>query len=132
MLDGAFAGRTALVIEDEPFTRAVLARMVAGLGFREVRQAGDGNAGLESVRSQRPDVVLCDVEMRPVDGIGFLKAVRAEEEPETEALPVVFLTNRIEPAIVAEASPLGAEIFLEKPANPGLLREKLLRALGAG
>ena len=60
MSASAFGNYSVLVIEDETFTRMVLARMLGGLGFKAVHQAGDGEAGLAAVRAHAPDIVLCE------------------------------------------------------------------------
>ncbi|MGQ9368484.1 response regulator [Azospirillum sp. A39] len=120
-----FRNYSVLVIEDEAFTRMVLAKMLANLGFKAVHQAPDGEAGLAAVVAHAPDAVVCDVEMKPLDGLGFLKALRAGNDARAKALPVVFLTNRADPAVVAEAAALGADTFIVKPATPDTLRAKL-------
>ena len=130
MTASAFGDFSVLVIEDETFTRMVLARMLSSLGFRAVHQAGDGESGLAAVREHAPDAVVCDVEMAPVDGLGFLKALRASEDPRHKALPVVFMTNRADETRMAEARALGADTFLTKPATPETLRRTLGERLG--
>lgn len=123
----AFGEFSVLLVEDEAFTRMVLAKMLGTLGFKAVHQAGDGEAGLAAVRAHSPDLVVCDVEMRPLDGLGFLRALRASDDPRHHALPVVFMTNRADQERMAEAAALGADTFIVKPATPDALR----RALGA-
>lgn len=127
MATTAFGDFTVLVIEDEAFTRMVLAKMLAALGFKAVRQAADGEAGLAAVREHRPDIVVCDVEMTPLDGLGFLRALRGGGDA---ALPVVFMTNRVDEERMAEARSLGADAFLVKPATPDSLRTALGARLG--
>ncbi|HYD67087.1 response regulator [Azospirillum sp.] len=130
MATTAFGDYTVLVIEDEAFTRMVLAKMLATLGFKAVHQAADGEAGLAAVREHRPDVVVCDVEMTPLDGLGFLRALRAGGDPRHAALPVIFMTNRADEGRMAEARDLGADAFLVKPATPDSLRAALGARLG--
>jgi two-component system, chemotaxis family, chemotaxis protein CheY len=126
MSDAPFLGRSVLVIEDEPFTRMVMARMLASLGFSAVHQAADGAAGLQAVAAHTPDAVICDVEMAPMDGLGFLRGLRAQG---IARLPVAFLTNRIDETRRAEAAALGADTFLAKPAEPKALAAALARLL---
>lgn len=130
MADTAFGDYSVLVIEDEAFTRMVLARMLSSLGFKAVHQAADGEAGLSAVHAHTPDAVLCDVEMAPMDGLGFLRALRADGEPRLGGLPVLFMTNRIDEARMAEARALGVDTFLTKPATPDSLRQTFAAKLG--
>ena len=130
MATQAFGDFSVLVIEDETFTRMVLAKMLSTLGFKAVHQAQDGESGLAAVRTHAPDAVVCDVEMAPMDGMGFLRALRASDDPRHKALPVLFMTNRADEARMAEARTLGVDTFLVKPATPDALRETLGERLG--
>jgi len=125
MTAAAFGDYSVLVIEDEPFTRMVLSRMLSTLGFKAVHQARDGTSGLDAVRGHTPDIILCDVEMQPMDGLGFLKALRGSGDARELSLPVVFMTNRTDEGRMAEARALGAGTFLVKPATPDNLRQTL-------
>ncbi|WP_114857600.1 response regulator [Azospirillum brasilense] len=129
-MPAAFGDFSVLVIEDESFTRMVLARMLAALGFRSVHQAADGEAGLAAVQAHGPDLVVCDVEMQPMDGLGFLKALRASPDARHRALPVVFMTSRADQGRMDEAAAFGADIFIVKPATPASLKETLGAKLG--
>lgn len=121
-----FAGRSVLVIEDESFTRLVVVKMLSTLGFAAVHQAADGESGLTAVDEHKPDAVLCDVEMEPMDGLAFLEALCAQARDHP---PVAFMTNRIDPARVEQARALGADVFLTKPARPDTLADALGRML---
>ncbi|MBY3753790.1 response regulator [Azospirillum formosense] len=129
-MPAAFGDFSVLVIEDESFTRMVLAKMLAALGFRSVHQAADGEAGLAAVQTHKPDLVVCDVEMQPMDGLGFLKALRTSPDARHRALPVVFMTNRADQSRMDEAAALGADTFIVKPATPESLKGTLGAKLG--
>lgn len=122
--DERFRNVSVLVIEDEAFTRMVLARMLSGLGFSAVHQASDGQSGLEAMAAHAPDLILCDVEMHPMDGFGFVRALRAGKGPE-RSTPVVFMTNRADAERVAEAKASGADAVLAKPPTLDALRHAL-------
>ncbi|WP_247871953.1 response regulator [Azospirillum sp. TSO35-2] len=130
--DTPFGGLSVLVIEDESFTRMVLAKMLGTLGAKVVHQAADGEAGLAAVATHAPDLVLCDVEMQPMDGFGFVRALRASADGRQRALPVVFMTNRADPERVSEARASGADAVLAKPATPAALRDALTGWFPAG
>lgn len=129
--DEEFRGVSVLVVEDESFTRMVLVKMLSGLGFSPVHQAADGAAGLAAVSAQAPDLILCDVEMQPMDGFGFVRALRANEDRRLSRLPVVFMTNRADQDRLAEARASGADAVLPKPATPDALRRALGERLAA-
>ena len=124
-----FGALSVLVIEDESFTRMVLAKMLGTLGVKAVHQAADGESGLAAVAAHSPDLVLCDVEMQPMDGFGFVRALRAGGEPYRQALPVVLMSGRVDGDREAQARDGGADAVLAKPVTPASLREVLAMGL---
>lgn len=120
--EGAFAGRSVLVVEDESFTRMVLAKMLAALGFATVLQASDGDSGLAEVAAHAPDAVLCDVEMQPTDGFAFVRSLRSSGDPRSSSLPVVLMSSRVDDGRRQEALGAGADALLAKPVSAEDLR----------
>lgn len=104
------AKKRILVIDDTEDVRRVVIAYLEHLGF-EVRGAEDGALGLEEVRRQAPDLVMCDLRMPRMDGLEFLAAVHALL-PE---LPVVVMSGAglVEDAV--GALKLGAWDYIEKP-----------------
>ena len=127
--DAPLSRLTVLVIEDEPFTRTVVARVVAKLGCATVLEAGDALTGLAILRARPVDLVLCDVDMKPVNGLELLRHLRTGDSEAERRLPLVFLTGRADPEDVAVADTLGRTAFLVKPVQPELLRRAMLRHL---
>ncbi|SMF67230.1 two-component system, chemotaxis family, response regulator CheY [Azospirillum oryzae] len=125
-----FGALSVLVIEDESFTRMVLAKMLGTLGVKAVHQAADGESGLAAVAAHSPDLVLCDVEMQPMDGFGFVRALRVGGEPHRHALPVVLMSGRVDGDREAQARDCGADAVLAKPVTPAGLRDVLAMGLG--
>lgn len=116
--------RTILIIEDEPQMRRNLATILEMEGYRTVT-APNGTEGLEAVRRERPDLVLCDVSMPVMDGHAVLSALR--EDPEHAHLPFIFLTAKGDRRDWREGMNLGADDYLAKPASA----TELLGAIGA-
>ncbi|EPY02500.1 CheY-like receiver protein [Magnetospirillum fulvum MGU-K5] len=102
-----------LIIDDQDFVRTIIRKMLGQIGIVTVVEARDGTSGLDVVDRERPDLVICDVRMRPLDGFGFVRAVRAQ--PETTALPVILLTAHTDDATLALAEDIGVDAFLAKP-----------------
>lgn len=127
-----FGALSVLVVEDESFTRMVLAKMLGTLGVKAVHQAADGESGLAAVAAHAPDLVLCDVEMQPMDGFGFVRALRGSSDSRHRALPVVFMSGRVDDDREARARDSGADAVLAKPVTPATLREALAVGLRAG
>jgi two-component system response regulator FlrC len=114
-----------LVADDEPGLRAFVAEALEGEGHSVV-QAADGVEAAQRLARQGFDLLITDLRMPRLDGMGLLRQVRLEQ-PETEVL-VLTAHGTIETAV--EAMKLGAFDYLEKPiASPGQLRLVVARAL---
>ncbi len=103
---------TILVIEDEPKTGDYLQRGLAESGF-VVRLARNGRDGLAIVREEAIELVVLDVMLPRMDGWQVLEALRAD--PDTEQIPVLFLTARDEVEDRVRGLELGADDYLVKP-----------------
>ena len=125
-----FSPHSALVIDDEPFTRRVLSRVLTLFGFGIVLETGDGVHGLALAQNGKVDVVLCDVNMKPLNGIDILHHLRTSERPGLVSLPLVFLTALATPQVVDAAQASSNVALLVKPVNPAALRETLVELLG--
>jgi len=118
-----------LVIEDEPEMRRNLATILRLENFQPLA-AENGRVGLESVRTNKPDLILCDVMMPELDGYGVIAALRAD--PETVSIPFVFLTAKGEKPDIRAGMNLGADDYLTKPVGKAdllaAIRSRLERA----
>lgn len=125
-----FAGLTAMVIDDQAFVRRIVTSVLRQLGFDEVFEAEDGASGLKANNRHQPNIIICDIEMEPVDGLVFLKTLRDSDDAKNRNVPVVFLTQHAESDIVREAKKLGVSSFVVKPPSLATLRDRIAFALG--
>ena len=116
-----------LIIDDQEFVRTIVKKMLQQIGIGHVVEAHDGNSGVEVAELERPDVVICDVQMRPMDGFGFVKLLRAL--PFGKTMPVVMLTAHTDAATVGRARELDVNAFLAKPVLPPALKEKIIKVV---
>ena len=100
-----------LVVEDEEILRTALSEELKQEGF-EVAQAKDGQEGVEKALSEKPEIILLDLVMPRLDGLGALRQMK--ENPLTKQIPVVILTNLSDYGKVSEALSLGAMDYLVK------------------
>ena len=119
-------GPHILVIEDEPAVQTLLKKQLAAHGFR-VTVAGDGLDGLMKLETLKPDLMICDVMMPNLDGMGFVKAIKAHKG--TEKIPVIFLTAKTDPRSMIEGINVGARFYVTKPFQIDDLLSKVRRAL---
>lgn len=104
-----------LVIDDEAPIR-LLCRVNLEAEGMQVLEAGDGPAGIDRAREERPDVILLDVMMPGLDG--WQVAEQLLDDPVTNAIPIIFLTARAELRDRARGIDLGGMEYVTKPFNP--------------
>jgi two-component system phosphate regulon response regulator PhoB len=121
-----------LVIEDEEDILALVHYNLAKEGFR-VTTATSGEAGLQAVRSQEPELILLDLMLPGVDGLEVCRALK--RNPETAEVPIVMMTAKGEEADIVAGLELGADDYVTKPFSPRILVARVravLRRRGQG
>ena len=115
-----------LVVDDSAENREMLSRRLGQLGH-EVGFAEDGVECLEQVRSRPFDLILLDLWMPRLDGMGVLEQLKAD--PELQAIPVIVLSADDDPQTVVRCIALGADDHLRKPCDPVFLRTRINASL---
>jgi len=110
-----------LVVDDSRVIRKVARRILEARGFIVI-EAGDGQQALEACRTQMPDCVLLDWNMPVMNGLEFLKRLRAEYGPDKPA--VVFCTTESEMTAIEQAISNGAQEYIMKPFDEQILLGK--------
>ncbi|HBE68695.1 MAG TPA: response regulator [Planctomycetaceae bacterium] len=119
----------ALIIDDSRATRRIIGEFMKTLGF-ETLEAGNGLEGLAQLKQHgNPDVVLVDWNMPEMNGLDFVKAVRAA--PEYADLPMMMVTTETEMERMALAFMAGVNEYVMKPFCAETIREKL-ELIGVG
>ena len=108
-----------LVIEDEAPIRDTLKDMLE-IGGHDVITAVDGLEGLERL-ADHPELVLCDLNMPRLDGIGLTKKLR--ENPKFKTTPILILTTESSDQMKQAGRAAGATGWLVKPFDPAKLVE---------
>jgi CheY-like chemotaxis protein len=114
-----------LYAEDEPDIQAVAKLALEMLGGYTVQLCANGMEALVAAREFAPDLILLDVMMPGMDGPSTLKQLRAD--PATAAIPVIFLTAKVQPAEVVYYQSLGALNVIAKPFDPMTLADQVRR-----
>ena len=113
--------RTCLIVDDSRIIRKVARRIVEGLGF-EVDEAADGSEALAFCGGVIPEVILLDWSMPVMDGMTFLRRLRAM--PGGMAPKVLFCTIETRAERIAEALSAGADDYVMKPFDGEILTSK--------
>lgn len=111
--------KTILMVDDSSTMRKLLRYTLTAQGH-DVHEAEDGVAAVEWLAANpRPDLLLTDLNMPRMDGIGLVEAVRAQAEH--RGLPILILSTESSQAKQAQAAQAGANGWLVKPFDPGRL-----------
>jgi CheY-like chemotaxis protein len=120
---------TALIVDDNDHMRELLRTMLVSYGVVDIFEARDGKSGFEAVRSIKPDFVLTDYDMTPMNGIVFVKTVRRALPPPLAWVPIVMITAYTELARIQIARDAGVTEALCKPVTPQDLYDRLVRII---
>ena len=110
-----------LVIEDEIHIRKIICRLLRQIGYRLIDEAADGSEGFKTLLRVQLDVI----HMEPVDGITFLRKLRALSQPKYAAQPVIFLTGDTDSTTVIAAKDLRVDGYLVKPVSLNALKDRI-------
>jgi type II secretory ATPase GspE/PulE/Tfp pilus assembly ATPase PilB-like protein/ActR/RegA family two-component response regulator len=107
-----------LVADDDPAMRALVKSILTAQGWR-VAEAPDGIVALDEAQRLRPDLILLDMDMPRLDGLGVLETLRRRLIG--RAVPVIVVTAHDDPAIETRCIEMGAEDYITKPIQPASL-----------
>ncbi len=118
-----------LLIDDNEFVRRLLCEVLRSFGSRSVREAESPQAAFFQMKIRIPDIIFCDWMMSPMDGMEFLRQLRAQ--PGTRHTPVIMITGHATSDHVAAALGEGADSYIVKPFKPGTLMEHIVKVVSA-
>lgn len=117
-----------LLVEDDAALAGLYAMGLEGDGYA-VTVAPDGVTALRLARAHEPDLIVLDIGLPKLDGLGVLELLRAGSQ--TQAIPVLVFSNCDDPETVRRAFELGATDYLLKSETaPGQLAQQVRRVIG--
>jgi AmiR/NasT family two-component response regulator len=105
-------GFKILIADDEPLIRVDLRELLEELGYEVVAEAGDGHEAFRLIDQTNPDLVILDIKMPKMDGIGLARRI-------SERFPVIILTAYTERHLIEKARDAGVMAYLSKPFREG-------------
>lgn len=114
-----------LIVEDNPHMRRLVRTILTSLGIREVAVAEDGTAAIEALRRFDADIVVCDWEMQPMDGIALAREIRLGDDSPNPYVPIIMLTGHTAVQRVMTARDAGVNEFLAKPVSAAGLYNRI-------
>ncbi len=118
--------KTILIVDDDEDIRELVEITLEDSHY-SLRTAEDGEAGLNAIQDQRPDLVILDWMMPRLDGLQVVKKLR--ENTRTAGIPVVLLTSQPDKDHREEIRTLGIFSYLQKPFSPLELIQTVQKAL---
>ena len=116
---------TLLIVDDEKQNRLLLTELFGST--YKIIQAKNGVQALEKARQHRPDLILLDVLMPEMDGMGVLRELKRDDA--TRLIPVIFITALDSATDEANGLNLGAVDYISKPFHPPIVRVRVRNQL---
>jgi two-component system cell cycle response regulator DivK len=114
--------KTILVVEDQEDNRQILRDLLASSGFLMI-EAHDGEQALAMARSQRPDLILMDIQLPVVDGYEATRSIK--RDPELKHIPVIAVTSYALSGDEERAREAGCDAYVAKPYSTRHLLAKI-------
>jgi CheY-like chemotaxis protein len=117
---------SVLVVDDNQYMRKMVRNLLVNCGIKEIYEAADGIAALDSIRTMAPDVVILDWEMPLLSGAELVRIVRSPGVFPMPDIPIIMLTGHCERWRVVEAVRLGVNEYLTKPVSAKAIYDRLV------
>lgn len=116
-----------ITVDDSSTMRRIIKNTLQKLGFETILEAGNGVEALEVMSKNKVDMIVTDWNMPEMDGLTFVKAVRAKEE--YKDLPILMITTEAAKEDILTALRSGVNNYVVKPFTPETLQEKVFKLL---
>lgn len=120
-----------LVVEDSSEMRRLIMALLESMGVGEIIEAHDGHSGLAAFGKHKPDLVITDGAMAPMNGYEMTRRIRNADDPRNAnpAVPILMISGHLGRATVDQARDEGVTDYLAKPLTAELLYDRILAAL---
>ncbi len=114
-----------LVVDDNGHMRSLVRTLLHALGVRHIKEATDGADAYARLGTYAADLVICNWQMSPMDGLEFVRLLRTDTNSPNPFVPVIMLTAHTEAERVVEARDAGVTEFLAKPISAHQLSSRI-------
>jgi two-component system chemotaxis response regulator CheY len=125
----AAAKLNVVVVDDQLSIRSLVRTGLNNIGISQVREFGSAAEALASLKAQTANIVISDFNMPEIDGLAFLRSLRADQT--FKATAFILLTGRADKELVQRAVQFGANNYMVKPFTVASLKEKIEQVVGA-
>lgn len=117
-----------ITVDDSSTMRRIIKNTLQKLGFNNILEGGNGIEGLDVLAKNKVDLIITDWNMPEMDGLTFVKTIRAK--PEYKDLPILMVTTEAAKEDILTALRSGVNNYIVKPFTPETLQEKVFKLLG--
>ncbi|MBI1774227.1 MAG: response regulator [Proteobacteria bacterium] len=111
-----------LVVEDQEDNRQILRDLLGSVGY-EMIEVGDGEAAVKIAATERPDLILMDIQLPIMDGYEATRRIKAD--PALRAIPIIVVTSYALSGDEEKARAAGCDAYVAKPYSPRQLLAKI-------
>jgi len=119
----------AVVVDDQLTMRTLVRSCLQQIGLVDIREFPKAPEALMALKVQPAHIIFSDFNMPEMDGLEFLRSVRAD--PQIKTTGIILLTGRADADLVKRAAQFGANNYLVKPFTVAVLKQKLEQIFGA-
>lgn len=116
-----FSKPTVLVVDDEPLLRMYLSALLEDVST--VIEAESGEEAIERAETDKPDLILLDVEMPGISGYETCERMKSHDS--VKSIPVIFITGREDAEDEERGLVIGGVDYIKKPLSPGLVKARI-------
>lgn len=126
-----YASLNVLIVDDHAFTRLLIKEVLIQMGFKtaNIHEAEDGGAGIRIVGERKIDLIFCDWQMQPMDGLTFMRTLRDPQKNANPYLPVIFCSAFTERELIEHARDSGVTEIMTKPITAKAIEARVASVL---
>ena len=122
-----FGAITVLVVDDNRFMRTLITGLLRAFNIERILEAEDGASGIKMLNASADiDLIITDLQMKPLDGIEFTRMVRTARDSRKPFVPILMITAHTESFQIVTARDTGVNEFLAKPISARALYARLV------
>lgn len=116
-------------MDDDEVMRTFVVNSLRRLGLQQIEVATDGGSALQAIVAFKPDLVLTDIHMQPMNGLDFVRQLRSHSNLLVKNMKVIFMSADASTGTLEDAMPLGTYGYIVKPPRLDTLKAKIEMAL---
>lgn len=119
---------SVVIVDDQLSMRSLVRNGLQEVGFKDIREAADGEDAFNTLLSRPAQLVISDFNMPKLDGIGLLRSIRGNAALSKTAF--IMLTGRADVQLLKQAKELGVNNYVMKPFTVASLKERIEAVVG--